>query len=233
LYLTAAYTGLRLGEIRQLVWGDVKLDCERPYIHAREGTTKNKKDAVVPLHSRLVNEFRDARVAGITDVDPVFDIRAHSERAFRRDLDAAGIERFDSMGRKVDFHALRYTFATMLAKQGVPQRLAQHLMRHSDPRLTSMLYTDTSQLPTFDVVEKLHWAGEPVSENCRKYAQIDTQTLDSPGHLESRDGEQNGEVNQSQELDYEGLRLFESRTDVEGKLVAGAGFEPALYAFTF
>ena len=28
-------------------------------------------------------------------------------------------------------------------------------MRHSDPRLTAQIYTDTSQLPTFAAVEKL------------------------------------------------------------------------------
>ncbi len=75
------------------------------------------------------------------------------------DLEKARIERFDAMGRKVDFHALRYTFASKLACQGVPQRLAQELMRHSDPKLTAMIYTDTSQLPIFDVVRRLKWGG--------------------------------------------------------------------------
>ena len=229
LYLTAVYTGLRLGELRQLVWGDVRLTSDHPHIQVREGTTKNKKSAIVPLHPRLASRLREARAEGVADVELVFDIRAHSERAFRRDLEAAMIERFDALGRKVDFHALRHTFATLLARQGVPQRLAQHLMRHSDPRLTSMIYTDASQLPSFEVIEKLHWAGEPASENCRKYAQIGSQTLDSPGHVDSRNGGRNGGLNQSQELDFEEVRLFESRTDVEGKLVAGAGFEPAAF----
>jgi integrase len=46
------------------------------------------------------------------------------------------------MGRKLDFHALRYTFATKLAKGVASQRLTQELMRHSDPKLTAKIYTD-------------------------------------------------------------------------------------------
>lgn len=55
------------------------------------------------------------------------------------------------------FHSLRNTFATRLARQGVSQRLAQELMRHSDPRLTANIYTDAAHLPTFDAVEKMPW----------------------------------------------------------------------------
>ena len=227
LYLTAAYTGLRLGEIRQLVWGDLKLDCARPYIHARDSTTKNKKEAIVPLHSELIREFCYARPELVEDADSVFNIPAHPEYDFRRDLEEAGIRRFDSMGRKVDFHALRYTFATMLAKHGVPQRLAQHLMRHSDPRLTSMVYTDASQLPTFDVVENLPWAGNPSISDGLLNAQIDSQTRDFPGHAVAQGDNDIGGVDQSQRVEYEGARHFETRSDPNWGMVPEAGFEPA------
>ncbi len=40
-YLTAYYTGLRRNELQSLQWGDLHLDDERPYIHARAATTKN------------------------------------------------------------------------------------------------------------------------------------------------------------------------------------------------
>lgn len=42
-------------------------------------------------------------------------------------------------------------------RQGVSQRLAQELLRHSDPRLTSNLYTDAAHLPTFDAIENMPW----------------------------------------------------------------------------
>jgi hypothetical protein len=39
----------------------------------------------------------------------------------------------------------------------VGQRLAQEALRHSDPRLTAMVYTDASQLPMAAAIEKLPW----------------------------------------------------------------------------
>ena len=61
----------------------------------------------------------------------------------------------DELGRRVDFHALRYTFATMLNRAGVTPRAAMELMRHSDMRLTTKTYTDATALPLFDEMEKL------------------------------------------------------------------------------
>jgi Phage integrase family len=59
-----------------------------------------------------------------------------------KDLKAAGIPKVDERGRILDIHALRHTFDTLLAKGGVSQRVAQELMRHSDPRMTANVYTD-------------------------------------------------------------------------------------------
>ncbi len=40
-----------------------------------------------------------------------------------------------------DFHALRVTYATMLARAGVSLVQAQTPMRHFDPKLTANIYT--------------------------------------------------------------------------------------------
>jgi integrase len=54
-------------------------------------------------------------------------------RIMNRDLRLAGIPKRDERGRTIDVHALRGTFATMLARSGVPMRTAQAVMRHSGP----------------------------------------------------------------------------------------------------
>ncbi len=59
---------------------------------------------------------------------------------FRRDLAAAGIVYETDLGF-ADFHSLRVTFATLLARAGVPLAMAQRLMRHSTPTLTANVYT--------------------------------------------------------------------------------------------
>ena len=57
--------------------------------------------------------------------------------------------------RYADFHALRYTWATFLQRNGVPARQAMQLMRHSDLKLTMNVYTDESQLPIFQTLQSL------------------------------------------------------------------------------
>ena len=47
----------------------------------------------------------------------------------------------DEEGLFADFHANRHTFISNLSKAGVPLAMAQKLARHSDPRLTSNIYT--------------------------------------------------------------------------------------------
>jgi hypothetical protein len=58
--------------------------------------------------------------------------------------------------RRVDFHALRHTFNTILQRAGVPPRVIMELMRHSDLRLSSNTCTDKTCLPIFDEVGKLN-----------------------------------------------------------------------------
>ncbi|NOG54553.1 MAG: tyrosine-type recombinase/integrase [Planctomycetes bacterium] len=80
----------------------------------------------------------------------------------RADLRAAGIPEKPPNGR-VDFHALRTTYSTLLATHGVSQRLAQALMRHRDPRLTAVTYTDERVLPLAASVELIPWVGSEAS----------------------------------------------------------------------
>lgn len=59
LYLTAIYTGLRIDELRKMLWADLHLNEDRPFILTRACTTKNRKEAVVPLHPVLASELRN------------------------------------------------------------------------------------------------------------------------------------------------------------------------------
>lgn len=52
---------------------------------------------------------------------------------------------YDDAGRVLDFHALRATFASLLAASGCHQKAAQELMRHSTITLTMDTYTHTTR----------------------------------------------------------------------------------------
>lgn len=155
VYLVASFTGLRRAELKALDWSDVHLDGDAPFLSIRASTTKNKRRATLPLLPPLVAALRELRASKKNPVGKVFHYRVPMMARFRADLEAAGIPFEDSLGRRVDFHALRKTFCTVMHRKGVPMRVAQELMRHSDPRLTGEVYTDTSALPLFEELRKV------------------------------------------------------------------------------
>jgi integrase len=114
-----------------------------------------KRRATLPLLPPLVSALRELRDSRKNPAGQVFHYRVPMMARFRADLEAAGIPFKDSLGRRVDFYALRKTFCTVMHRKGVPIRVAQELMRHSDPRLTGEVYTDTSALPLFEELRKV------------------------------------------------------------------------------
>jgi integrase len=155
VYLAALLTGLRRSELEALQWGDVHLDAPRPFLNVRASTTKNGKAAIQFLRDDLAAELRTLKPAGACEGLPVFADGVPSMPDFRADLAAAGIPETDGQGRRVDFHALRHTLCTDLQRSGVQPTVAMQVMRHSDLRLTSVVYTDATCLPTADAIDRL------------------------------------------------------------------------------
>jgi len=154
-YKTAAYTGLRWGELRSITIGAACLDNMPPYLELAAKDEKARRGAQIPLQDDLASELgeylaeRIARLQGDCSAFPgAFDEKTLFEnlpqcmaKIFDADCVAAGIPKYDGAGRVIDVHALRHTFGTMLAKAGVPLQVAQRAMRHSTPTLTANVYT--------------------------------------------------------------------------------------------
>jgi len=155
VYVTAAFTGLRRSELHQIEWRDIELAAANPLIRARASTTKNGKEALLPLHPNVVQMLQAIRPATVAKGDRVFKGLIPRMPRFHADLKEAGIAPEDEQGRKADFHSLRNTFATVLTLNGKPQREIMELMRHSDMRLTAKVYTDAGQLPLAQTVTSL------------------------------------------------------------------------------
>lgn len=152
VYLLALHTGLRLSELRNLRWDDIDLDA--PLIRLRAEDTKAKRADILPITPTaraMLTEWSHA----CGGLGLVFSGGVPGHHTFQADLNAANINRYDKRGHKVDFHALRMTFITNLARAGVPQRQAMALARHTDPRLTANIYTDQDALPLAEAVAKL------------------------------------------------------------------------------
>ena len=135
-YRMAATTGLRRSELRALTWADVDLDAAT--VRVRASIAKNRRTTYLPIPAGTVAALRALKANGAPDVE-VFRF-VPSTRRMREDLEAAEVPYVTPEGT-ADFHALRVTYATMLARAGVSLVQAQKLMRHSDPKLTANIYT--------------------------------------------------------------------------------------------
>ncbi len=128
LYLTAAFTGLRLGELLALRWEDVDFEADairvrRNWTAGREGTPKSGQGRAVPMMEEVAQALarlgQRERFTGQQDVVFCDEVGRHlvykslSER-YKAALETAGL-------RRLRFHDLRHTFGT-------------HAIRHADPR---------------------------------------------------------------------------------------------------
>jgi integrase len=147
LYLTAAMTGLRQGELLGLRWRDVDFDARKvrvvaPYVRGEFGDPKSAGSGrSVPMAERVAVALRELRDRSVYshDRDLVF---CHPEtgkpldrsklvRRFKQAIDRAGVHR-------ITFHELRHTFGTRMAASGTPMRTLQHWMGHADSKTTQI-----------------------------------------------------------------------------------------------
>ena len=150
LYLVAALTGLRRKELASLTRENFRLDGSTPTVRIQGAYSKNKKTDEIPLHPTVVERLREyfdrtKPKAG----EPVFPLRAPggslraTAKMMKRDCEAAGIDYKNTDGF-VDFHANRVLFITSLCRSNIGLIMAQKLARHSDPKLTSNIYSKVS-----------------------------------------------------------------------------------------
>lgn len=162
LYELALVTGLRAKEIDGLTRSSVVLDSNRPYLMLPAASTKNNKPAEQFLTDRLVERLRDhtgrkmrgVKVFQIKDLNRlaivlrddmatarsawIEEAKTIDEKNRRESTDF--LKSTDSEGRKIDFHALRYTCGAWLALGGIHAKQIQKMMRHSTIRLTLDTY---------------------------------------------------------------------------------------------
>lgn len=146
-------TGLRRRELRELQWGDVRLDAPHPFLALRMEATKARRADTVPLHPDLATMLRGRLDAAgsVEHTDRVFTDLPSMKR-HRTYLRRAGIDFTDRKGRRADFHSLRHTFVTRLVEANVAPRTVQELARHTDMRLTMNRYTDPAHLDKLSAV---------------------------------------------------------------------------------
>ena len=211
LYLLAVETGLRSGELRSLTPESFSLqDLDDGTVTVAAAYSKHRRDDTLPLRLDAAKALA-AWLNGKPAVQPVFAMPAPCEVVlmFRADLAVARaawlkqaeadpkererrsksktLEPVDESGRVLDFHCLRHTFITRLAKSGVHPKTAQALARHSTITLTMDHYTHSLRTD-----ERAALDGLP-AVTVKPQQQPEQQAMRATGTDNARaDGQQNG-----------------------------------------
>jgi integrase len=141
LYLAAAMTGMRQGELLALRWMDVdwtagRIRVRQNYVRGEFGTPKSKRSSrSVPLGDVLAGELERhfQKSEWQADDDLVFANpdtgkplgRTKLTKRYKEALKRAKV-------REIKFHGLRHSFGTTMAAQGVPLRTLMEWMGHRD-----------------------------------------------------------------------------------------------------
>jgi integrase len=150
-FLIAAATGLRRSEIRGLKWRDV--DSEKRWLHLRRGIVRTLETRLKTEGSRRGIPISDDLLAALDGWrnqtpfpgDDDWVVPGESGRCplwldmvmadhIRPAAVKAGIT------KRIAWHTLRRSLASLLAAKGESIKVTQELLRHSSPTLTQGLY---------------------------------------------------------------------------------------------
>ncbi len=136
------HTGMRVGELVDLRWGDI--DEESGFIRLQKHKTSSRtgKPRTIPIVKSALaiveNQKKERNQNGNTEPgDPVFV----GDKGQKLKVDALQ-NRLKRLRKKhpqlenLTFHKLRHTCATLLAKNGVREQVAQQMLGHRSPLMT-------------------------------------------------------------------------------------------------
>jgi integrase len=148
-------TGMRVGEVVRVKWEDIDFEQRMLRLEQHKTSARSGRPRTVPLCSRAMEILRSQARDDLQADETVF--RGGNDQALTV---SALHRRLQALRRKhpeldvFSFHRLRHTCATYLAREKVPERVAQAILGHSSTLMTRY-YTATDPQEMIDAVEKL------------------------------------------------------------------------------
>ena len=171
MYVLAAWTGFRKGEIGSLTLESFRLDANPPTAVVAAAYSKRRREDSQILHPEVAEQLRQwirekrpkpgqilfpvsGKVPGGIERKTNLMMKKDLERARKAWIDETEssveaerrresdfLKYENSAGEFADFHSNRHLFITSLERAGLSPKMAQTLARHSDIRLTLGVYT--------------------------------------------------------------------------------------------
>jgi integrase len=145
LILTAAYSGLRWGELAALRRSDIDTEARTIRVERAWCAVSNQeKGPKTPASRRVVAYLPECHTALVSQVLVSGPFLFTMPRGGR--LHASNFHRnfwrptMKALGYSFTFHDLRHTYATLLLSRGVPVHLVSRMLGHSNPTVTLNVY---------------------------------------------------------------------------------------------
>ncbi|MYL81807.1 tyrosine-type recombinase/integrase [Desulfovibrio aerotolerans] len=169
--VVALFSGLRFGDIASLTWGEV---ANKEQAYARN--PKGGRAYGIHLNISIIREMlaeRKKRLHEEPKPDELVFKNARGEKwvsvpqIYKTVIQKLGFNevprRYKNPAQKIDFHALRHTFASWLAMQSVSLYTIMKLMGHQSLAMTER-YADLDPTLTKACVEKMYWNFSDLTE---------------------------------------------------------------------
>lgn len=143
VYRLVLETGLRANEVRSLRVSDLQLDGPSPALTIRAANSKHRIEDLVPLRPTIARLLAAHTASMLPNAQP-FTLTRRTAAMLRKDLKLVDIPYKDDCDEFLDFHALRHTFITNVARTGTDPKTVQTLARHKTSALTFDRYTHPS-----------------------------------------------------------------------------------------
>jgi integrase len=184
LFAVGVAVGLRKGELLALQWSDVDLDQglvhvrqnvqrlpELGLVYGRPKTARSRRTIPLPARSvKVLRAHRARQAAEVLALGPAWNESGlvftssvgtlieprNLSRLFDLLIAAAGV-------RRIRFHDLRHTCASLLLAQGVPPRVVMDVLGHSQIAITMDLYSHvmpTALREAADAIDRALGQGE-------------------------------------------------------------------------
>lgn len=147
-------TGVRVGELMGLKWGDVdfekrRVTIKRSLVNGIMGSPKSNRERNIPLSDDIYDILKKERSAkdNYIFLDKIVS-RFSLNRALKRACKHAGVE-------IRGWHDLRRSFASKLANNGISLQVIQTLLGHSDIKMTQR-YAHLEPLTLSEAIKTLN-----------------------------------------------------------------------------
>jgi len=146
--ITAFNTGMRLGEVINLKWGNVNLEKKRIVVGDDNFMTKGRKQRYIPISNKLfilLSELvkQKGKIIGILTGKDKKNFVFTKDNGFLFSADYVS-KKFKKAciaaktGNEIHFHSLRHSFASQLVMNGVPLYTVKELLGHTSITTTEI-----------------------------------------------------------------------------------------------